>query len=149
MSDLLVSFGIDWKLLIIQAINFGVLLIALTYFLYKPVLNVLDERRKKIEQGVLDAAQAKKALDEASEESSKIIGEATGKASEIIASAKQTAEEKEKEILAQAQARSEKIESDAQLKAKEIAKRALDSSNEEIARTAILAAERLLKKKLS
>ena len=148
MTDLIQLFGVDWKLLVIQAVNFGVLLAALTYFLYRPILNVLDERRKKIEQGVLDAANAKKNLDAAQSEKNTIIGQATNEAGEIITKAKQAAEEKGKGIITDAEARSEKIESDAQLKAKEAAKRALDGSNKEIAQTAILAAERLLNKKL-
>ncbi len=149
MADLLQSFGIDWRLLIIQAVNFGVLLVALTYFLYKPVLNILDERRKKIEQGVRDASEAKHELENAELKASEIVGEASGKAEEIVLSAKELAELKGQEILSEAQARSERIEADAKARAQEAAKRALDNSNEEIARIAILATERLLKKKLS
>ena len=148
MADLLGSFGIDWRLLLMQAVNFGVLLAALTYFLYKPVLKVLDERRAKIRQGIKDASDAKHKLENAEDEKSKIIGEATGTAENIISTAKGTAEEKGKEIIALAEQRGEKIETDANMRAKEAAKRALDGSNEEIARTAILAAERLLKKQL-
>ncbi len=148
MADLLGSFGIDWRLLIMQAVNFGVLLAALTYFLYKPVLKVLDERRKKIEQGVQDAADAKVHLDNAEQESGEILGKASGEADEMVQKAKGTAEEKGKEIIAGAEARSEAIMVSAQAQADEAAKKALDGSNEEIARTAILAAERLLKKQL-
>ncbi len=149
MADLLQSFGIDWRLLIIQAVNFGVLLVALTYFLYKPVLNILDERRKKIEQGVKDASDAKHELENAELKAGEIIGQASGKAEEIVLNAKGVAEQKGQEIISEAQVRSERIEADAKARAQEVAKRALDGSNEEIARTAILAAERLLKKKLN
>jgi len=149
MAELLQSFGIDWRLLIIQAVNFGALLVALTYFLYKPVLNILDERRKKIEQGVRDASDAKSALEHAEVQAGEIIGHASGKAEGIVLNAKSVAEQKGQEIISEAQTRSERIEADAKAKAQEAAKRALDGSNEEIARTAILATERLLKKKLN
>jgi len=148
MADLLQAFGVDWRLLIIQAVNFGVLLVALTYFLYKPILSVLDERRKKIEQGVKDASKAKEELDKAESKAGEIVGEASGKAEEIVINAKEVAEQKGQGIISEAQARSEAIEAGAKAKAVEAAKRALDGSNEEIARTAILAAERLLKKQL-
>jgi F0F1-type ATP synthase membrane subunit b/b' len=46
MGDLFAAFGINWKLLVIQAVNFGVLLLALWYFLYTPVLTMIDERKK-------------------------------------------------------------------------------------------------------
>jgi len=149
MADLLQAFGVDWRLLIIQAVNFGVLLAALTYFLYKPILGILDERRKKIEQGVKDASKAKKELDNAEVKAGEIVGQATGKAEDIVLNAKEVAEQKGQDIEEQAPTRSEAIEADAKAKAEEAAKRALDGSNEEIARTAILAAERLLKKKLN
>lgn len=38
MDQLIQAFGIDAKLITVQIINFGILLAALTYFLYKPVL---------------------------------------------------------------------------------------------------------------
>ena len=85
MADLLISFGVDWRLLIIQAVNFAVLLAALTYFLYKPVTNMLDERRKKIAQGVKDAEAAAARLEHAEDESQTIVGEASTKAEDILA----------------------------------------------------------------
>ncbi len=148
MVDLLNSFGVDWRLLIIQAVNFGVLLVALTYFLYKPVLTILDKRQKSIEQGVKDAAEAKTNLAEADKKADNIVGKATSRADEIIVTAKDAAQQKGKGIVEEATLRGERIEQDAKAKAVEAAKRALDGSNEQIARTAILAAERLLKKQL-
>jgi F-type H+-transporting ATPase subunit b len=149
MADLLQSFGVDARLLIIQAVNFAVLLGALTYFLYKPVLKVLDERREKIAQGVADAQKASEELADASKTAEGIVSTATDSAEQILSTSKDAAMQKGKELIDEAQARSERIEADAQAKAAEAAKRALDGSNEQIARTAILAAERLLKKKLN
>ncbi len=55
--------NLDWTLFM-QMINFLVLLFILNHLLYKPVLKILDERKKKIN----DAADAVKALDSSSEE---------------------------------------------------------------------------------
>jgi len=55
MSELFSAFGVNWKLLLIQAVNFGLLLAALTYFLYKPILKIIDERREKVAEGVRTA----------------------------------------------------------------------------------------------
>lgn len=148
MGDLLTSFGVDWRLLLIQAVNFGVLLSALSYFLYRPVTNMLDERRRKIAQGVKDAEAAAQHLARAEEEATAVVASASQEAAMLVASAKVRGEEKAKEIVDTATARGARIEEDAQAKAVEAARRALEESNEEIARTAILAAERLLKKKL-
>ena len=58
MDQLLHAFGIDVKLLLAQAVNFGVLLVVLWLVLYKPVMKTLDERKAKIAQCVIDSAQS-------------------------------------------------------------------------------------------
>ena len=58
MEQLISAFGIDVKLITIQIINFVVLAGLLSYFLYKPVLKILDEREEKIKQGIADAEEA-------------------------------------------------------------------------------------------
>lgn len=52
MQELLHNFGVDWKLLLAQAVNFGVLLFILWRFAYRPILNMLKERREGIERGL-------------------------------------------------------------------------------------------------
>jgi F-type H+-transporting ATPase subunit b len=58
MEQLLTQLGIDWHLLISQAVNFFLLLIVLRIFVYKPLLTVLRERREKIENGIIKAEEA-------------------------------------------------------------------------------------------
>jgi F0F1-type ATP synthase membrane subunit b/b' len=58
MDAILTTFGIDWHLLLLQGINFGILLAGLTYFLYKPVMRMLEERSNTVRQGVEDAHKA-------------------------------------------------------------------------------------------
>ena len=53
MQELFHSLGIDWKLLLAQGTNFLVVLIVLTFVLWKPLIRVLNERRKKIEAGLV------------------------------------------------------------------------------------------------
>jgi N utilization substance protein A len=48
MEQLFTTFGVNWKLLVIQAVNFTVLLTALSYFLYRPLMKVLDDRKATI-----------------------------------------------------------------------------------------------------
>lgn len=48
--ELLDKLGIDWRLLIAQIINFSVLLFILYKFLYNPVLDMLEKRRKQIDE---------------------------------------------------------------------------------------------------
>ena len=47
MLELAEKLGLDWKLLLSQAVNFLVLLALLRQFAYKPLLKILKERRTK------------------------------------------------------------------------------------------------------
>ncbi len=148
MSEIIQVFGIDWKLLLIQAFNFSVLLLALWYFLYKPVIKMLDKRQKIIEKGVVNAEKSEKRLVEIEDERDEIISKATTVGNKIISDAKNRGDEKASEIISDANIRSESILADATARGKEAKERALRESKEEIAKTAILAAEKVLKEKL-
>src|SRR5690625_3623681 len=50
---------IDWFTVIAQIVNFLILVWLLKRFLYKPVLNAIDEREKKIASQLEDAAMKK------------------------------------------------------------------------------------------
>ena len=58
MAELFAAFGIDWKLLLAQSVNFLIVFGGLTYFLYKPLMRALAAREEKIAKGVKDAEEA-------------------------------------------------------------------------------------------
>ena len=146
MQEMIATFGIDWRLIVIQIFNFALLLALLWYFLYKPVLAMLDARKEKIEQGVRDAEAAGERLAHAEEEKASILKTAHGSAEEVLARAKDAATEKSAAVLSEASEKSERILAEAALKAREIEERARKESEDEIAKMAILAAEKILKK---
>ena len=51
MNAFISQFGLDWKLFLSQLVNFILILIILTIFVYKPVLKIIKERNKKIKEG--------------------------------------------------------------------------------------------------
>ncbi len=53
--ELLSKLGIDWKLLIAQIVNFAILVGVLSYFIYKPLLNLLDARRERVRKAMEEA----------------------------------------------------------------------------------------------
>src|SRR5438445_780783 len=59
------TFGWNWKLFLSQVISFCIVAFLLQRFAYKPILAVLEERRRKIEEGQLNAEKIKKELAEA------------------------------------------------------------------------------------
>lgn len=147
MSQLFAAFGIDWKLLLIQGGNFAVLLSLLTYLLYKPVLKIIDERREKIAEGVRTAEAASTRLAEAQKESDGIVGGAAREAEQLVANARTRADEKGTEIVRNAEERAESVIKDAESRAEEAKRSALSESSKEIARAAMLAAEKILREK--
>jgi F-type H+-transporting ATPase subunit b len=144
MSELFSTFGINWKLILIQGVNFLLLLFVLKHFLFDKVFAVLDERKRVIEKGIADAAEAERKNKEATEEGRVIVATAAKDADGIIARTKMRSEEISAQLLSEAQARSEQIAKDAQLRAEEAKERALRESREEIAKAAVLVAEKIL-----
>lgn len=149
MGDLFGTFGVNWKLLLIQAINFGVLLALLRYFLYKPILKMIDERKAKIAEGVVNAEEASRKLALAETEKESILKDANVSAEKIVAESKGYATEKANEIVKEAEAESEALILDAKARAEEAKRKALAESEAEVARLAILGAEKILKEKLN
>jgi len=147
MNELFAAFGINWKLLLVQAINFGLVLLVMWRYLYQPILRIIDERQRKIAEGVRTAEAAEKKLEDANVKSDEIVGQADREAESILASARAQALEKRSELLKEAGARAENILADATARAEEAKRQALLESEREIARAAILAAEKLLKER--
>jgi F-type H+-transporting ATPase subunit b len=145
MQQLFGAFGINLSLLIAQLLNFGVLLIALWYLLYKPVMRTIDERQKKIAQGVEDAELAATKLAGADEQVITLVRTAEVEADGIMASARDAGTVEKNRIVTDAQARAAAIEADADARAKETAAKTLRDSEKEVARLAILAAEKVMR----
>lgn len=145
MESLIHAFGIDLKLITIQIINFVVLAGALSYFLYKPILRILNEREEKIKQGVSDAAAAATARNEAESERKSILAEAQQKASEVSKRAEEHAKERAAEVEAAADAEVARRLRLADEKAEALAEEARKKSEAGLAEVAVLAAEKILR----
>jgi F-type H+-transporting ATPase subunit b len=148
MQQLLSAFGINGSLLIAQAVNFAVLMVALWYFLYRPVMKVIETRREKIAQGVADAEAAAVKLSHADAEASSRVHGAETEAEAIVASAREEAGSEKNRIMRDAEARAQDVAADADARAKETAAKSLRESEKEIARLAILAAKKAMQEAL-
>jgi F-type H+-transporting ATPase subunit b len=115
MKEALHNLGIEWTALIAQGVNFGILLLVLWKFVYKPVLKILDDRSKKVEESIKNAQLIEEKLAKASDESAKIIENAKKEAGKIISESKNSAKEISQKILCDAEEKSKKIISDTNL----------------------------------
>ncbi len=91
--ELLDNLGVDGPKLIAQLINFGIVLLVLWKFAYKPVLEMLETRRQKIAQSMDEAEQIKTELAETQAERDKVMVTANQKAEKLIADAKEAAKQ--------------------------------------------------------
>ncbi len=87
------EFGVSPIELLAQIVNFTVLLILLRLFLYKPVLKILDERKKKVAKAVKDAEEIEKRLAKTQEEQEGLLNKARTEANQMIQEAKTEARE--------------------------------------------------------
>lgn len=145
MEDIIHKFGIDGRLIVIQIINFSVLLGLLSYFLYKPLLKMLSDREDTIRKGIADAEDAAKAKSEATSLKQDVVAAAHSEAEAINSRAKAHADEVIAAATTEAAAKAASVMESAQKRASEIASQALKDSEAEIAKSAILAAEKILK----
>ncbi len=102
MQQLLGQLGVDWHLLLSQAVNFFLLLIVLRVFVYKPLLELLHKRRHTIEEGLTKAAEADKRLHEVDVIGKQKIKAAEAEAVGILKKTEHEAKELETRLLAEA-----------------------------------------------
>lgn len=149
MQEILHAFGIDWRLIVIQIVNFGILVGILWYFLYTPVLKILSERESKIRKGIEDAEHAEEALAAADTKKVEIIQGAHVEAGHILSRATAHADEKKASLIAEAHEKIARDIENAKTEAQELKAQAIKESENEIAKASILAAEKILRKELS
>jgi F-type H+-transporting ATPase subunit b len=97
------ALGINAGHLLSQIANLIILLLLLRIVLYKPVLNMLDQRAARIRQGLEDAEAASQQAAQAQAEYDKRIQQALSEAQAILSQAKEDAEHVRKQALAKAQ----------------------------------------------
>jgi len=91
IQKIALQFGVDWWKLISQMISFSIVVFVLNKYAYKPILDVLAERRARIAEGIAKAEESRKQLASAQEEANVIISKASTDAQKIIDDAKASA----------------------------------------------------------
>jgi F-type H+-transporting ATPase subunit b len=146
MSAVFAAFGIDWRLLVINIINFGLLLTALWYFLYGPLTKMLEERRAKVAQGVHDAEAAAHKLAEVEASRAGVLAHAGKEADGILAEARTAAAAKEREIVQHGETVASTMVKDAEAQAADLKTRAIEESKQEVAKLIVLGMQKAMTK---
>jgi F-type H+-transporting ATPase subunit b len=101
--QILDTLGVDWRLVLAQFINFGVLLAILSVLVYKPLLRAIDERRERIRKSLEDAEALKKETEKMEKERAKRMQEIDKEAQALLEQAKAQAEKTRKKLVHDAQ----------------------------------------------
>lgn len=100
--------------LIFAIVNFLLLLFLLHRFLYKPLLKMMDDRKKSIDDALDSAAAARKEVAETQTVIQEGLVQARAKAEELLATAQAGSEKLKEEILSQARVEAQAITARAQ-----------------------------------
>ena len=102
MESIISDFHIDYKMLLAQIFNFGLVVFVLYLFAFKPIVKIMADRTEKIDQGLKDAELSKKKLAESEVQSQTIIKDSKKQADTIVATASNQAEELQKKAMVDA-----------------------------------------------
>lgn len=109
MGEFARQFGIDWKLLLSQVVNFLILLTVLRLFVYTPVLKLLRARTRRIEEGVAHANEADRRLGEVQEMAKGRLLAAEHESLAMIRKAEEQAREREEVLMGEAGKKQERL----------------------------------------
>jgi F-type H+-transporting ATPase subunit b len=87
------GLSINFFWVIVAALNFIFFLALMWAFAFRPIANILAQRKARIEQGLADADKARKDLDAATAEHNRVLADARNKAQALIATAQKSAQE--------------------------------------------------------
>ncbi len=147
--ELFSTFGIDWRLLLWQAVNFAVVLFVLKRFAIGPLIATLERRRVKIEEGLREAEAARKVLSDAETGRDGTLREAREKAGTILAEARAHSERLQEDLLAKARAEAAKILADGKASLTAEKDAMLRSAKAEVADLVVLAAAKAVPRVLT
>jgi len=136
------------KSLIIQVINFLILLFVLHRLLYKPLLAKMDERSSAIKKSLDEAQAARADAARAQEENAARLKAAYAEAASIREQALRDAQEEARKNIESAQAQARKMVEDTKAQLDGEIRRAREELRREVSDLAIGVAEKLVRKSL-
>ncbi len=138
--DPLAKLGFNGPVFIAQLINFGLLLVLLRLFAYKPIMKMLDNRANKIKESLEAGDRAKQGAVNAEKEIAKKIEEASASGQQIVGQAVKTAEEVKRRSSQDAKKEADAIIAKAQIEILREKQESMAELRKEVADLAVLVA---------
>ena len=134
--------------LIGQAISFTIFVWFCMRFIWPPVINALEARKKRIADGLADADAAKTERERAEQEAQQTTGQAREEASRILAQAERRADEIVAEARTTAKTEGERILTQAQEEIDKNTQQVREQLRGEVAALAVAGAEAVLRREV-
>jgi F-type H+-transporting ATPase subunit b len=149
MGEVISTFHVDVRLLIAQALNFAIVFAVLYYFGIRPLMKILTERSKKIEDSLKNASKIEKELKLTESNREEIMHQARQEASALLTEVERKGEERKKEMMGKAKEEIEKIVAKTKEDLEVEKKIMLKHVKEEAAEMIVNAVEKILSKKMT
>ena len=133
---------------LVSIANFLVLLYVLRRVLWGPILTMLEERARRVREGIELAVAAKRERGEMQAEVERLLAEARREAAAIAERATKAAEAAAAQIRAEAKAEGDRLRERAKADAEQLHQQALSQLRAEVASMAVLAASKILGKEV-
>jgi len=143
------ALGIEPKLLLAQVINFLIIVITLNVLLYKPILTILEKRKKEISEGLQYTEKMRVENEKNDEKRLVIIADARKEGQKIIEEAKKLAKEEEKQIMEEGRKAAEELLEKGRITIKQEREDMLKGIRKDSVQLAVLMAKRLLSESLT
>ncbi|MBI2415350.1 MAG: F0F1 ATP synthase subunit B [Candidatus Kerfeldbacteria bacterium] len=148
MEKMLGAFGVDYKLLIANFVNFGILLFVLYKIGYKPMLKFINDRTKTIEDGLKNAALAKQNIAEATQQQQAMLTTARQEAQSIVVAANDQAIKQSQLLIEKSKLEAKKVIDQAKLNIRQEHDQMMQQAKAELTDLVLLATEKVLQQKL-
>lgn len=132
-----------------QMVVFFILWWVVAKFIWPPLMKALDERAKKIADGLAAAEKGKADLESANKRAEQALTEARTEGAQRIADAEKRAQVSADEIKHNAQAEATRIIAQAKAEAEQQVTRARETLRDEVAALAVKGAEQILKREVN
>ena len=134
--------------LLAQAISFALFVWFCMKFVWPPLMNAIEERQKKIADGLADAGRAAKDLELAQAKATEQLKDAKATANEIIEQANKRKAQIVEEAKAEADAERAKIVAQGKAEIENERNRVKDDLRKQVAALAIIGAEKILERSI-
>lgn len=148
-GEMLQLVNINPSTIVFTLINTAIILLLYTFFLHKPVMKILEQRKQQIGDEMKAAEDAQKEAEAIKAEYTSKLKESQEEAAQIVSAAVKRAGERENQIIAEAQQEAADMKKKAEESIELEKKKAINEIKDQISDIVIMASEKVCEKEIS